>query len=91
MRRASLRSGSVLILANRIKAARLQKGWHTPREMAAATGISHPSIWRAESGKEPSLTNAMRIAAALEYPVEELWELEGVGASRSDSGAAAKG
>jgi DNA-binding XRE family transcriptional regulator len=43
--------------------------------MEAATGIDHMTIWRAESGKEPSLTNALRIAKALKYPVEELWEL----------------
>ncbi len=58
----------------RLKLARLERGW-TVRQLAAASGVSSPSISRAESGKEPSLGTALRLARALDVPIDELWTI----------------
>lgn len=69
-----LKIGDIRLVGNRVKVARLQKEW-TMRDMERETGVDAATICRAESGKEPTLTNALRMALGLGYPVEELWEL----------------
>jgi transcriptional regulator with XRE-family HTH domain len=69
---ARTKSGSVQVC--RIKAARLALGWDM-RRLAKESRTSLASVQRAEVGKEPSLGTAMKIAKALDYSVEDLWEL----------------
>lgn len=65
----------------RIKVARLSAGM-SMRELTAKSGVNVSSICRCEAGKEPTLTNALKLAKALGYSVEDLWELDEAGVSR---------
>src|SRR5581483_9440185 len=58
----------------RIKVARLERGW-TVRQLAAAAGVSLATVSRVEAGREPSLQVALRLARALDFPIEELWTI----------------
>lgn len=69
---AKTKAGNVQVC--RIKAARMALGWDM-RRLAKESNTSLATVQRAETGKEPILTTAMRIAKALDYSVEDLWEL----------------
>lgn len=63
-----------MITVNRIKAARISLGWGM-RELAHEAGVSLASVQRAETSKEIMPSAGMKIAKALDYSVEDLWEL----------------
>jgi len=69
---ARTKQGTVKVC--RIKAARMSLGWGM-RELAKEAGVSLASVQRVEAGKETMLSHAMKIAKALDYSVEDLWEI----------------
>jgi DNA-binding XRE family transcriptional regulator len=71
-----VQSGQITITGNRVKVARVGMGW-TMRQAAAASGVSTATWCRIESGEEPSLHCAMRVARALGFAIEELWKIDG--------------
>jgi DNA-binding XRE family transcriptional regulator len=70
---AKTKSGSVQVC--RIKAARLALNW-SMRDLSKESGVALASVCRAETGKEPTLATALKLAKALKYAVEELWEID---------------
>ncbi len=68
------RLGTLEITANRLKVARMQKGW-TMRELARQSGVSSATVCRVESGRDPNLRDALMLAQTVGYAVEELWEV----------------
>ncbi|MCW3837493.1 helix-turn-helix transcriptional regulator [Sphingomonas canadensis] len=64
-------------LGNNIRAAREECGW-TQAELAARVGVSRKTINTVENGVfVPSTVIALRIARALDRPVEALFFLPG--------------
>lgn len=64
-----------LHLQNAVQAARLRKGI-TQQQLAERAGLARQSIISIEKGRfQPTIENALRIAAALEVPVQELFWL----------------
>ena len=62
-------------LANRLRAEREFRGW-TQAELAARVGVSRKTINTVENGIfVPSTMIALKIAEALERPVEELFSV----------------
>ncbi len=66
---------AAVTISTRLRTARIAAGLGV-RELARMSGVSAPVISRAESGREPSLIFAIRLAKLLGYPVEELWEVK---------------
>ena len=63
------------ILANRVSDVRRELGW-SQQELAARSGISRAEVSAVEIGRQsPSTATALRLAAALERTVEELFSL----------------
>jgi putative transcriptional regulator len=62
-------------LANRLREAREAKGW-TQAELAARIGVSRKTVNTVENGVfTPSTVVALKMARALEEPVENLFSL----------------
>lgn len=62
------------MLAKRISAERLAKGWRQ-QDLADATGIARPNIARLESGRRvPKISTLQRIGYALGIAVDDLLE-----------------
>jgi putative transcriptional regulator len=62
-------------LANRLRAEREFRGW-TQAELAARVGVSRKTINTVENGIfVPSTMIALKIARALEQPVEQLFSV----------------
>ena len=49
----------------------------TLRQVEHEAGISNPSLCQIEHGCTPSLENALKIAAFVELPIQEIWALKG--------------
>jgi len=65
------------MLKNDLKAKRGERGW-TQAELAERVGVSRKTINTVENGVfVPSTILALRLARALETPVERLFWLEG--------------
>lgn len=63
-------------LANSLLAERTRCGW-TQAQLAEAVGVSRKTINTVENGVfVPSTTLALKLARALDRPVEELFQLE---------------
>lgn len=59
-----------------IRAERLARGW-TQQQLAERVGIARQSIIAIEKGRfDPTLETALRLAAAFERSVDELFRLE---------------
>lgn len=56
-----------------IRKLRLRRGWGL-RELAKASGVSTTTLSVAESGHDPSLENAAKVAAALNVSVYDIWK-----------------
>ncbi|MDP9267281.1 MAG: helix-turn-helix domain-containing protein [Acidobacteriota bacterium] len=69
-----LKNVRVTVITNRIKAARLSAEL-SMRALEEISGVDAATICRCEKGKEPTLTNALKLARALNVAVEELWEI----------------
>lgn len=64
-------------LTNKLKLARVARGDLTQQELADKVGCSRQTIHSIESGKfVPSVELALKLARALQAPVEELFFLE---------------
>ena len=64
-------------LVNALKTARTRLGW-TQADLAVRVSVSRKTINTVENGVfTPSVTLALRLAAALGEPVESLFRLEG--------------
>ena len=62
-------------LANSLRAERDARGW-TPAELAARVGVSRKTINTIENGIfVPSTLTALKIAEALETPVDKLFRI----------------
>ena len=62
-------------LANRLREAREAKGW-TQAELAARIGVSRKTVNTVENGVfTPSTVVALKLARALDEPVEALFSL----------------
>ena len=62
-------------LANRLRGAREAKGW-TQAELAARIGVSRKTVNTVENGVfTPSTVVALKLARALDEPVEALFSL----------------
>ncbi len=62
------------LLAKRISAERLAKGWRQ-QDLADATGIARPNIARLESGRRvPKISTLQRIGYALGLAIDDLLE-----------------
>ncbi|RYD51804.1 MAG: transcriptional regulator [Sphingobacteriales bacterium] len=63
-------------MKNKVREARVQKGW-SQSDLAAQTSVSRQSIYAVEAGKYvPTTILALKLAQALEQPVEALFLLE---------------
>ncbi len=63
-------------VAHRVKAGREVHGWSVA-ELARRAGMAAPNVHRIEAGKHvPTMTTVVRLAQALEVPVEELVRAE---------------
>lgn len=56
-------------IATKIKKARVEKGW-TQTHLAEHSGLNQPMIAKYESGSTPSAKNLLKIAEALNLPIE---------------------
>ena len=66
------RADVALRVADRVRKARLAKGWSVA-ELARRMGMAPPNVHRLESGRHVALmATVLRLAAALEVPVESL-------------------
>ena len=64
------------VLRNRLREERDSKGW-TQAELAARVGVSRKTINTIENGVfVPSTVLALKLARALELPVESLFSLD---------------
>lgn len=61
-------------LPNRVREHRLARGW-TQDELAKRAGLTPGQISRIETGKRPTMlvTTALRVAAAFEVSVDDLY------------------
>ena len=65
------------VLQNRLRQAREARGW-TQAQLADAIGVSRKTVNTVENGVfVPSTVIALKLAAALEMPVESLFFLAG--------------
>jgi putative transcriptional regulator len=65
-----------MLLRNRLKEIRLQKGY-TQESLGQAVEVTRQSIIAIEKGRyRPSVELALRLARALESPIDELFWLE---------------
>ena len=66
-----------MALKNKLKIARVTKGDLTQQELAEKVSCSRQTIHSIESGKfVPSIELVLKLAKALDYKVEDLFELE---------------
>lgn len=64
-------------MKNRLKVLRAERDW-TQEMLADRLGVTRHAIMAIESGKyNPSLPLALKIAALVEQPVEDIFTLEG--------------
>lgn len=64
-------------LLNKIRDARTERGW-TQAELAELVGVSRKTINTVENGVfVPSTVIALKLAKALEMPVEALFSIDG--------------
>ena len=61
-------------LKTKLKTLRLLR-WLSQRELAEKAGTTQATICEAERGYGIDLVTALRIAAAMNRPVEEIWRL----------------
>ncbi len=61
-------------LADGIRMARAKRRWTQP-QLAEAAGLTKPTIVRVEAGRPCSARTLLKIAAALQLTVEELFEI----------------
>jgi putative transcriptional regulator len=67
------------MLRNKLKLARVAQGDLTQEELAKKVKCSRQTIHSIESGKfVPSVELALKLARALETPLEQIFSLEGV-------------
>lgn len=63
-------------MPNKVREARQRKGW-TIQKLSKETGLANGFLSEVETGKKaPGIYNALRIASALETPVEELFPVD---------------
>jgi putative transcriptional regulator len=65
----------VVSIGNNMKHIRESKGL-TQKELAKKVGVSRSWLVKIENGKEPKLKLALRIAAALECNIDDLFYLK---------------
>lgn len=65
-----------MLLQNQLRTLRRKKGW-TQEQLARKVGVSRQSIIAIEKGKyKPTVELALKLAKALECPVEEIFWLQ---------------
>ena len=68
---------STAVLKNSIRRLRFEKSM-TQEELALRTGVSRQTIMSIERGDtNPSVLLAFKISAALEMPIEDVFQMEG--------------
>ena len=60
------------VFARRVVREKTARGLNT-RELAAKSGLSLSTVWRAENGREVWLSSALAITAALGMPLAEMF------------------
>jgi len=65
-----------MLLQNQLRSLRREKGW-TQAQLAQTVGVSRQSIIAIEKGKyKPTIELALKLARALECPVETIFWLQ---------------